>query len=168
MSSISEVASRLLEAGAEHPHLDHLAEIALLREQPTNALLGMRRKWEGDQEFSRSEWELLARYAETGCEQHGFSSDSGLPSRESFAQVLEAFLAVWSLLSGANRRNSLNSHRWRQVCQLGKLHCGRLVAANRPSASRGDFDTERGIFNTRLRLGRRDFGLSRQVHKGVM
>jgi hypothetical protein len=44
----------------------------------------------------------LARYAEKGCEQHGFSSDSELPSRESFAQLLEAFLAVWSLRSGAN------------------------------------------------------------------
>jgi hypothetical protein len=91
-----------LEAGAQHPRLDHLAEIALLREQPTKALLRMRRKWEDDQEFSRSEWELLARYAEKGCEQHGFSSDSELPSRESFAQVLEAFLAVWSLRSAAN------------------------------------------------------------------
>jgi hypothetical protein len=61
----------------------------------------MRRKWEDDQDFSRWKWELLARYAEKGCEQHGFSSDS-LGSRESFAQVLEPFLAVWSLRSGAN------------------------------------------------------------------
>jgi hypothetical protein len=44
----------------------------------------------------------LARHAEKGCKQHGFSSDSELPSRESFAQVLEAFLAVWSLRSGAD------------------------------------------------------------------
>jgi len=64
----------------------------------------MRRKWEGDQEFSRSEWELLARYAEKGCEQHGFSSQ--LPSRESFAQVLEAFLAVLSL-----RPRTMLTHR---------------------------------------------------------
>jgi hypothetical protein len=88
--SISEVARRLLESGAQHPRLEHLADIALLREQPTKALLRMRRTWEDNQEFSRSDWELLARYAEKGCEQHGFSSDSELPSRESFAQVLEA------------------------------------------------------------------------------
>lgn len=100
--SISDVARLLLESGAQHPRLEHLAEIALLREQPTKALLRMRSKWEDDQEFSRSEWELLARYAEKGCNQHGFSSDSELPSRESFAQVLEAFLAVWSLRSGAD------------------------------------------------------------------
>jgi hypothetical protein len=99
--SISEVARRLLESGAQHPRLEHLAEIALLREQPTKALLRMRRKWEDDQDFSRSEWELLARYAEKGCEQHGFSSDSELP-RESFAQLLEALLVVWSLRSRAN------------------------------------------------------------------
>src|SRR5215831_13751481 len=52
-----------------------------LLERPTEALLGMRRKWEDHQEFSRAEWEVLARYAEKGCEQHGFSSDES-PSRE--------------------------------------------------------------------------------------
>jgi hypothetical protein len=82
--SISDVARLLLESGAQHPRLEHLAEIALLREQPTKALLRMRRKWEGDQEFSRSGWELLARYAEKGCEQHGFSSDRELNLREGF------------------------------------------------------------------------------------
>jgi hypothetical protein len=82
--------------------MEHLAEIALLREQPTKAFLRMRRKWEDDQDFSRSQWELVARYAEKGCEQHGFSSASEFPSREAFAQVLEAFLGVWSLRSGAN------------------------------------------------------------------
>jgi hypothetical protein len=81
---------------------DDLVKIDDLLEQPTEAWLGMRRKWEDDQELSRAEWDVLVRYAEKGCEQHGFSSDSGLPSRESFAQLLEAFLAVWSLRSGEN------------------------------------------------------------------
>ena len=99
--SISDVARLLLEAGAQN-RLDDLVEIRHLLEQPTEALLRMRRKWEDDQEFSRAEWSVLARYVEKGCEQHGFSPDSELPSRESFAQVLEAFLAVWSLRSGAN------------------------------------------------------------------
>jgi hypothetical protein len=62
--SISDVARLLLESGAQHPRLEHLPEIALLREQPTKAFLWMRRKWQDDQEFSRSDWELLARYAE--------------------------------------------------------------------------------------------------------
>src|SRR5215471_20598822 len=70
--SISELARRLLESGAQHPRLEHLAEIALLREQPTKALLRMRRKWEDDQEFSRSEWELLARYAEKDASSMAF------------------------------------------------------------------------------------------------
>ena len=99
--SISDVARLLLEAGAQN-RLDDLGEIRHLLEQPTEALLRMRRKWEDDQELSRAEWSVLARYLEKGCEQHGFTSDSELPSRESFAQVLEAFLAVWSLRSGAN------------------------------------------------------------------
>ena len=99
--SISDVARLLLEAGAQN-RLDDLVEIRDLLEQPTQALLRMRRKWEDDQEFSRAEWDVLARYAEKGCEQHGFSSDSELPGCESFAQLLEAFLAVWALRSGAN------------------------------------------------------------------
>ena len=71
-------------------------------EQGFSSDLFLAKDREDDQEFSRYEWELLARYAEKGCEQHGFSSDSELPIRESFAQVLEAFLAVWSLRSGAH------------------------------------------------------------------
>jgi len=50
----------------------------------------MRRKREEDQEFSRANWDVLARYVEEDCEQHGFSSDQELPSYESFAQALEA------------------------------------------------------------------------------
>jgi len=119
--SISDVARLLLEAGAQN-RLDDLVEIRDLLEQPTEALLGMRRKWEDDQESSRSEWDVLARHAEKGCEQHGFSSDHELPRDESFAQVLEAFLAVWSLRSGANpqldnfyRRHLEHSHSERHT-----------------------------------------------------
>ena len=59
-------------------------------EQGFSSDLFLAKDREDDQEFSRYEWELLARYAEKGCEQHGFSSDSELPIRESFAQALEA------------------------------------------------------------------------------
>ena len=57
----------LLEAGAKNRLYD-LVEICDLLEQPTEALLRMRRKWEDDQEFSRAEWSVLARYVEKGCE----------------------------------------------------------------------------------------------------
>jgi hypothetical protein len=117
--SISDAARRLLEAGAQN-RLDDLVEIRDLLEQPTEALLGMRRKWEDDQEFSRAEWDVLARYAEKGCEQHGFSSDDELPGCESFAQLLEAFLAVWSLRSGANP-------------QLDRFYRGHLVSSSSQS-----------------------------------
>jgi hypothetical protein len=76
--SISDVARCLLEAAARN-RLEDLVEIRDLLEQPTEALLRMRRMWEDDQEFSRAEWDVLARYVEKGCEQHGFSSDSELP-----------------------------------------------------------------------------------------
>jgi hypothetical protein len=92
--SISDVAKLLLESAAEN-RLDDRLETTDLLARPTEALLRIRRKWEDNQELTRAEWTVLAQYAEAGCEQ--LSSDPELPSRESFAQVLEAFVAVWSL-----------------------------------------------------------------------
>ena len=92
--SISDVAKLLLESAAES-RLDDRLETSDLLAHPTEALLRIRSKWEDNQELSRAEWTVLAQYVESGCEQ--LSSNPELPSRESFVQVLEAFLAVWSL-----------------------------------------------------------------------
>ncbi len=97
--SISDVAKLLLESAIES-RLDDRLETTDLLEQPTEALLRIRHKWVSNLPLTRAEWTVLAQYAQSGCEE--LSSDPELPSRESFADVLEAFLAVRSLrLAGA-------------------------------------------------------------------
>ncbi|MGH9689224.1 MAG: hypothetical protein ACRD5K_19320, partial [Candidatus Acidiferrales bacterium] len=92
--SVSDVAKLLLESAIEN-RMDDRLETADLLADPGKALLTIRRKWENHQELTRAEWTVLAQYAQSGCEE--LSSDPELPSRESFAQVVEAFLAVRSL-----------------------------------------------------------------------
>ena len=92
--SISDVAKLLLE-GAIESRLDDRLETADLLADPTAALLGIRRKWEANQQLTRAEWTVLGQYVQAGCDNP--SSDPELPSRESFAQLLEALLAVRAL-----------------------------------------------------------------------
>ena len=92
--SISDVAKLLLE-GAIESRLDDRLETADLLADPTAALLGIRRKWEANQQLTRAEWTVLGQYVQGGCDNP--SSDPELPSRESFAQLLEALLAVRAL-----------------------------------------------------------------------
>ena len=92
--SISDVAKSLLESAIAN-QMDDRLETSDLLAHPTEALLRIRRKWETNLDLTRAEWLLLAHYVQTGCEE--LSTDPELPSRESFAQVLEAFLAVQSL-----------------------------------------------------------------------
>ena len=89
--SISDVAKSLLESAIENQVDDRLETTDLLA-QPTEALLKIRRKWENNLDLTRAEWSVLAQYVQLGCEE--LSVDPELPSRESFAQVLEAFLAL--------------------------------------------------------------------------
>jgi hypothetical protein len=83
-----------MESADEKRVKDRL-ETSDLFAHPTETLLGIRGKWKRNEEITRVEWMVLTQYAEQGCER--LSSYPELPSRESFAQVLEAFLAVWSL-----------------------------------------------------------------------
>ncbi len=92
--SISDVAKLLLESAIEN-QLDDRLETTDLLAQPTEALLRIRHKWANNLQLTRAEWTVLAQYAQNGCEE--LSSDPELPSRESFADILEAFLAVRSL-----------------------------------------------------------------------
>jgi hypothetical protein len=84
----------LLESAIDD-RLDDRLEIADLRARPTQALWAIRRKWEQNRDLSRAEWLLLAHYVQAGCEE--LAEDSALPRPESFAQLLEAFLAVRAL-----------------------------------------------------------------------
>ena len=89
--STSEVCKLLLES-AIADHLDDRLEVADLRMRPAEALWTIRHKWEQHQDLSRAEWIFLAQCGQTGCEE--LAQDPELPRPESFAQVLEAFLAV--------------------------------------------------------------------------
>jgi len=93
-ASTSDVAKLLLESAIDD-RLDERVEMAGLRARPTEALWALRRKWEQDQDLSRAEWLFLADHVQAGCEQ--LAEDSALPRPESFAQALEAFLAVRAL-----------------------------------------------------------------------
>jgi hypothetical protein len=96
--SISDVAKSLLESAIENQMDDRLETTDLLA-NPTDALLTIRRKWESNLDLTRAEWLLLTHYVQTGCEE--MSVDPELPSRESLAQILEAFLALRALWGNA-------------------------------------------------------------------
>ncbi len=96
--SISDVAKLLLE-GAIESRLDDRLETADLLANPTAALLGVRRKWADNQQLTRAEYIVLAQYVQSGCD--ALATDPELPSRESFARLIEALLAVRSLRLGS-------------------------------------------------------------------
>ncbi len=92
--STSDVAKMLLES-AKDDRLDHRLEVANLQRNAAESLWSIRRKWERRQGLSHAEWLLIARYVRAGCEE--LAEDPDRPRAESFAQVLEAFLAVRTL-----------------------------------------------------------------------
>jgi hypothetical protein len=92
--STSDVAKMLLER-ARNDRLDGRLEVADLLGDPTEALLTIRQKWEQGRVLSRAEWIVLAQYVQWGCEIPDEHPD--LPRPESFAEVLEAFLALLML-----------------------------------------------------------------------
>jgi len=92
--SISDVAKVLLETAIDSRLDDRLETVDLLSD-PTAALFAIRKKWEDDQPLTRAEWIVLGHYVQSGCEH--LSSDPELPTRQSFAQLLEALLAIREL-----------------------------------------------------------------------
>ena len=92
--STSDVAKMLLES-AKDDRLDHRLEVADLQQSTAESLWNIRRKWEQKQGLSHAEWLFLAQYIQVGCEE--LAEDPEHPKPESFAQVLEAFLAVRAL-----------------------------------------------------------------------
>src|SRR5579863_6923739 len=94
--SVSDVAKTLLER-AKTDRIDDLVELPELFRAPTESLVRIRRKWEQKQMLSRGEWILLAYYVQQGRE--GLTGDLALPpSGESLAQLLDAFLALMTVL----------------------------------------------------------------------
>ena len=93
--SISDVANRFLETAR-----DDNFEAGELFSQPTETLLNIRHKWERGQSLSRGEWQVLGYYLEAGCESP--AEERHLPCAESYAVLLEAFVAALALKSSKN------------------------------------------------------------------
>ena len=91
--SISDVANRFLETAQ-----DDNIEASELLGRPTETLLGIRRKWERGQSLSRPEWQILGYYLQAGCESP--TEEPELPTAESYAGLLEAFVAALALRAG--------------------------------------------------------------------
>jgi hypothetical protein len=89
--STSEAAKQLLESAR-----DDRLELANLLIEPTESLLKIRGKAEAKLPLALAEWTLVAYYCAKGAESFT-STEQGQLSYESLAEILEAFLAVYSI-----------------------------------------------------------------------
>jgi hypothetical protein len=98
--STSQVIKMLLEQAMANAPDDGLEAAELLR-NPTEALLGIRAKWEQQECLSRAEWIVVARYVEAGCEES--HEDSRVLARESLVDLVKAVLALLKATAGESR-----------------------------------------------------------------
>jgi hypothetical protein len=89
--STSEAAKQLLESARD----DRLELVNLLSE-PTDSLLSIRRKADSGLPLSLAEWTLVAHYCAVGAESF-MNTAQGQISYESLAEILEAFLAAYTI-----------------------------------------------------------------------
>jgi hypothetical protein len=132
--SISEVAKRFLESAK-----GEYIEASELMGRPTKTLLNIRRKWERGLSLSRPEWQVLGYYLQEGCEE--MTEDPDLPTAESYAELLEAFVAALGIRDGA-----------KNVFELDHYYLGNLMLSDSPGIS--DVNLESVIKVTRHALGK--------------
>jgi predicted DNA-binding protein len=106
--SISEVAKRFLESAK-----DDYIEASELMGRPTETLLNLRSKWERGQSISRAEWQVLGCYLQEGCESH--TEGPPVPNPESYAVLLEAFVAAHALLRSGKNHELDYEYLWNLV-----------------------------------------------------
>jgi hypothetical protein len=152
--STSEIAKQLLESARE----DRLEVVNLLSE-PTEALLQIRRKGEAQHPLSQAEWTLLAHFVQEGVETYSAKIPNAV-SRESYAAILEAFLAVYAL-------------RGDRLSPSDAYYLGNLPIEHRPPAKRGAEQVtpdlvRRAATETRKRISEPDSGTARPVFAGRM
>ena len=102
--STSEAAKQLLESAKE----DRLELVNLLSE-PTDSLLKIRRKADSKLPLSQAEWALVAYYCQHGAELFAHTGQTEI-SYESLAGILEAFLAVYELVSKNRKKTPRDSY----------------------------------------------------------
>jgi len=138
----SEVAKQLLESAREDRF-----EVADLIENPTEALLQIRKKGEAQHILSRAEWILLTHFVQQGLETYSERTPNPVSS-ESLIAVLDAFLAVYDL-------------RTERTSTRDAYYLSNLPSECRPAKVKGTEDSERTtaeavrrtVLETRKRLG---------------
>ncbi len=99
--STSEAAKQLLESAKE----ERLEFVNLLSE-PTDSLVKIRGKADTKLPLSQAEWTLVAYYCQQGAELFANTGQTEV-SFESLAGILEAFLAVYGLVSKQRKRSPI-------------------------------------------------------------
>jgi hypothetical protein len=122
----SEVAKQLLESAREDRF-----EVADLMENPTDALLQIRKKGEAQHILSRPEWILLTHFVQRGLETYSERTPNPVSS-ESLIAVLDAFLAVYDL-------------RTERTSARDTYYFGNLPFECRPAKGKGVGDSEHPI-----------------------
>jgi hypothetical protein len=124
--STSEIAKQLLESAP-----DNRLDVADLLEEPTETMVQIREKGEAQQALSRAEWTVLAHFVHIGTE--AFSGKTPHPlSPESFAGVVDAFLAVYAL-------------RTEPEPSLDTSYLGSFPPECRPGKAKGAGGADRGL-----------------------
>ncbi len=133
--STSEAAKQLLESAKE----DRLEFVNLLSE-PTDSLVKIRGKADAKLPLSEAEWTLVAYYCQQGAELFANTGQTEI-SFESLAGILEAFLAVYGLVSKQRKRSPMAPYL------LTNLPAEKPTAA-KPSEDIADDDVRRAVNRT--------------------
>jgi hypothetical protein len=122
--STSEIAKQFLESAR-----DDRLELADLLEEPTETMVQIWRKAEAQHALSRTEWTVLAHFAQIGLDAFSVKAPHTV-SRESVLAVLDAFLAVYAL-------------RTEPESPLDRTYLGNMPQDCRPPTGKGSGGAER-------------------------
>jgi hypothetical protein len=149
--STSEAAKQLLESSREER-----LEFVNLLSQPADSLVKIRGKADAKLPLSQAEWTLVAYFCQQGAELFANTGQTGI-SFESLAGILEAFLAVYGLVSKQRKRSPLAPYL------LTNLPAERQPAA-KPSEDIADDDVRRAVNRTIHTLKNADSETPRPIH----
>jgi hypothetical protein len=112
--SLSEAAFLALEDRATA--MDRATARAELLKTPTESLFAIRQQWASRHALSAAQWDVLAEYVRVGVEESRQDPPAplSLPSRDSYAAVLDAFRAVYQ-----HRGEAASRHIWAYFGNLG-------------------------------------------------
>ena len=122
--SLAEAAVLVLEDRIER--LEQTIDYGELASTPTASLARIRSRWASEHDLSAAEWRFLAEYVHVGAEearQAQLRQRPGVPSRETYLALLDAFEAVYRERSEPESR-----HAWAYFDNLGGHHTGQTLS----------------------------------------